>query len=102
VLWAKVGLGGGGTLVRVAGWPSFMAASTSHLGSTSYQFNMTRVESVILLAPNPSRPTKEWGRQPHLGSVGPGHFATSSPRVILFEATSGFKHNEDMYGFWSI
>jgi hypothetical protein len=38
---------------------------------------MTCVESVISLAPNPSRPTKQWGRPTHLGSGGPGLFAMS-------------------------
>jgi hypothetical protein len=39
---------------------------------------------------------------PQLGSVGPGLFAASSPRVIVSETTLAFGNNEDMYGFWSI
>jgi hypothetical protein len=52
---------------------------------------MTHVESIISLVPNPG-----W---PHLGSVGPRLFTTLSPRVILFETTLGFGHNEDIYAF---
>ncbi len=71
-------------------------------GCYTYRLNMTCVESVISLAPNPGWPAKEWADRPHLGSVGPGLFATSSPHVILSETTPGFGHNEDMHGFWSI
>jgi hypothetical protein len=46
---------------------------------------MTRIESVISLALNPGWPAKQWADRPHLGSVGPGLFAMSSPRVILSE-----------------
>jgi hypothetical protein len=61
---------------------------------------MTGVEGVVSLAPNLLRPCGT-GR-PHLGSVGPRLFATSSHHVILSETTPGFGHDEDMYGFWSI
>jgi hypothetical protein len=66
----------------------------SHLGSSSYRLNMTHVEWVISLVPNPGRP--------HFGLVGPGLYATSSRCVILSKTTPGFVHNEDMYGFWNI
>jgi hypothetical protein len=58
---------------------------------------MTRVESVVSLAPNLLWPSGTgW---PHLGSVGlrllPHHLLVS-----LSETTLGFGHNEYMYGFW--
>jgi hypothetical protein len=36
--------------------------SSFHLRSSSYGLDMTHIESVISLAPNPGRPAKEWGR----------------------------------------
>jgi hypothetical protein len=39
---------------------------------------------------------------PYFGLAGPELCAMSSPCVILSMTTSGFGHNEDMYGFWSI
>jgi hypothetical protein len=40
--------------------------------------------------------------QPHFGSVGLGHCATSSPRVLLSTTMPYFGHIEDIHGFWSI
>jgi hypothetical protein len=65
VLWVKVGHGV--PLVRLAGhlgWPGGQVSwphRLSHLRSSSYRLNMTRIESVISLAPNPGRSAKEWG-----------------------------------------
>jgi hypothetical protein len=64
VLWVKVALGGGTCQAdwpsRVAGQPSSVAHRLSHIGSSSYRLNMTRVESIISLAPNPGRPAPPW------------------------------------------
>jgi hypothetical protein len=62
VLWAKVGLGGPTCQV---GQPSRVVGRSwshrlSHLGSFSYRLNVTCVESIISLAPNPGRLAKEW------------------------------------------
>jgi hypothetical protein len=63
---------------------------------------MTRVKSEFHWRQTlPGRPMSGAGR-PHLGSIGPMLFGTSSPRVILFETTPSFAHNKDMYGFWTI
>jgi hypothetical protein len=57
-----------GPLVRPAdhlGWPGSQVSWPHwlfHLGSSSYWLNRTRVESIILLAPSPGQPAKEWGQ----------------------------------------
>jgi hypothetical protein len=71
VLWVKVGLGG--PPVRPAGLLGWLGSQVSwlhrlsHLASSSYRLNMTRVESVIPLAPNPG-----WQVGPTLGRLGLG------------------------------
>jgi hypothetical protein len=52
----------------------------------------------------PPRPPGQGGgaSRPHFGSARPGLCATSSLHVILSVMTPDFRHNEDMYGFWSI
>jgi hypothetical protein len=55
-------LSGGGALVRLAGHLGSWPPRLSHLSSSSYRLNMTRVESIILLPPNPGRPAKGWVR----------------------------------------
>jgi hypothetical protein len=65
VLWVKVGLRGGGALVRLAGhlgWPGDQVSwphQLSHLTSSCYRLNMTHVESIISLAPNPGQSAKD-------------------------------------------
>jgi hypothetical protein len=55
----------GGPLVWTAshlGWPGGQVSwphRHSHLGSSSYRLNMTCVESIISLVPNPGQPAKE-------------------------------------------
>jgi hypothetical protein len=82
----KWGSGGGGALVRSTthlGWPGghvLWPHRLSHLGSSSYRLNMTRVKSVISLAPNPGQsvgPT--WGR------LGLGFCHIISPCHIIWD-----------------
>jgi hypothetical protein len=78
VLWVNVGLGG--PLVRPAdhlGWSSGQVSwphRFSHLVSSSYRLNMTHVENVISLAPNPDRPA-----DPTLGQLGLGFLPRHLP-----------------------
>jgi hypothetical protein len=64
VLWAKVALGAPDVRpTDYLGWSGGQVSwphRLSHLGSSSYQLNMTRVESIISLASNPGGPAKEW------------------------------------------
>jgi hypothetical protein len=78
-----------GWLGSQVSWPHRL----SHLGSSSYRLNMTRVESVISLAPNPGQPAKEW-----VGWAQAFCHVISSCHIIQ----DGFGYNEGMYGFWSI
>jgi hypothetical protein len=63
----------GGPIVRPVdhlGWPGGQVSwsyQLSHLRSTSYRINMTRVESIISLAPNPG-----WPSGSTLGQLGSG------------------------------
>jgi hypothetical protein len=72
VLWAKVRFRGG-AFVRLAGHVGWLGGQVlwlhqlSQFGSSSYQINMTRVESVFSLVPNPGRPIG-----PTLGQLDPG------------------------------
>jgi hypothetical protein len=45
---------------------------------------------------------RRWAVRPHLRSIGPGIYATSSPHVIFSVTMPYFEDIEDMHGFWSI
>jgi hypothetical protein len=71
-------IGGLSRLVKVAGRPSFVAAST--LGVTDLLWHM--YETVFENMPNPDRPTKEVGLAgPTLAQLGPG-FVPQYPLVL--------------------